>query len=287
MISNLQILSAVESIQRSLRQADEDFGITVSGSSSEEPDYYIPFIRYAVENAFRQFLTLLDLLGLQRTYDELRATFERALTDLDKSEMGPEEPGLVWTSLIRSHLSAISAIYGSYSGIAVTKDLVSILRATNYFLGSSGPFGGPPANEAEVHSRIEAVLRCIFSDVHRKPRLLKPIKNFEPDTGIRSIETLIEYKFLDSQSAVNRVVDEILADTRGYHSPEWRMFFYVIYETRRFRPEVEWNQLLDESDVQNAQVIVLSGEKREGAKRQRGPREVPARRRGGASARTK
>ena len=105
------------------------------------------------------------------------------------------------------------------------------------------------------------MLRCVFPDLKHKPTLSKPIKNFEPDTGLASIGTLIEYKFISRPEQVGSIADQILADTRGYVHPEWRSFVYVIYETQRIKPEAEWSLLLTSSGVtENTSVIVLSGE---------------------------
>ncbi len=60
---------------------------------------------------------------------------------------------------------------------------------------------------------------------------------------------------------VSRVADELLADTRGYHSRDWDSFIYVIYETTRVKPEVEWKNLLRECGIDDRiSVIVISGE---------------------------
>jgi hypothetical protein len=57
------------------------------------------------------------------------------------------------------------------------------------------------------------------------------------------------------------VVDELLADTRGYPSKEWDRFIYVIYETVRLKPETEWRQMLKENGVEGStELIVISGE---------------------------
>jgi len=63
------------------------------------------------------------------------------------------------------------------------------------------------------------------------------------------------------QGEEKRNAEEILADTRGYTSNEWTNFIYVIYETKRIKPEGQWRQLLRDSGVdQNTEVIVISGE---------------------------
>ena len=118
--------------------------------------------------------------------------------------------------------------------------------------------------------RTEAVLRCIFPDLRTKPPVPKPIKNFEPDTGLPSIRALIEYKFVENEQDAKRVSGEILADTRGYVSKDWDSFIYVVYETRRIKRENEWQELMRESGVgENTKVIVISGEEPRRAKARR------------------
>ena len=104
------------------------------------------------------------------------------------------------------------------------------------------------------------MLRCIFPDLKHKPSLSKPLKNFEPDTGIPSQRTLIEYKFIKAAKDVPVISDQILADTRGYTSTEWDRFVYVIYETERFQTEEKWTAHLRESGVSmSSTVVVLAG----------------------------
>ena len=175
--------------------------------------------------------------------------------------MGIEEPYLVWHGVISNYVDAVAKSHGIHSKLSVSQDLISILREAAYTITDPKIFDSPPTNESEVHTRIEAILRCVFPGLKHKPRLAKPIKNFEPDTGLSSIRTLIEYKFVSNEQAAKVVADQILADTRGYVSKEWDMFLYVIYETRRIKPESEWRQLMHECGVdRNTQIIVISGE---------------------------
>jgi hypothetical protein len=159
------------------------------------------------------------------------------------------------------YLSAIETIGPPAVETSITKDIVEILRESLYSITDPRLFPHAPRCEDDVHRRIEGVLRCLFPDRITKPSLAKPIKNFQPDTGLPSIGTLVEYKFIANESRVSTVADEILADTRGYASREWRTFVYVIYETKRFRTEQQWNALLRAAEVpENTSVIVLSGE---------------------------
>jgi hypothetical protein len=113
-------------------------------------------------------------------------------------------------------------------------------------------FQNPPANETEVHVRVEAVLRCVFPDLQHKPPIAKQSKNLQPDTGLPSIGTLIEYRFMAEQGDEKRIADEVLADTRGYFSPEWKNYICATYETKRIKPESQWRQLLRDSDIKSS-----------------------------------
>ena len=159
----------------------------------------------------------------------------------------------------------ISFNVNPFSDIVIS-EVASIIEASLYSITDRKIFESPPCGEKEVHDRIEAVLKCVFPDLKHKPSISKPIKNFIPDTGLPSVKTLIEYKFISNNTDAKRVSDEVLADTRGYFSKEWDKFIYVIYETVRIKPESEWNNLLLECNVpDNTKIIVLCGEQSEGS----------------------
>jgi hypothetical protein len=207
----------------------------------------------------------VEVFGLNELKRLVIRDFEAASSEPNgfaKSEQGPDgEFHPLWMGRFRQYLKALETVGGAELGRSVTKDLTEILRATEYPITDKDLFGAVPQSEDDVHRRIEGVLRCVFPDLKRKPQLTKPIKNFEPDTGLPSIQTLIEYKFLGAKVALGGIADQILADTRGYNSRDWTTFVYVIYETNRFRPESEWNLLLRDCGVaSSASVIVLSGE---------------------------
>jgi hypothetical protein len=222
---------------------------------------------WSIESAFLKLLTATDVLNLTSFNALVMKDIQKAKSaesageGFADSEMGPEEPYSKWMGRFFQYLRAIETIGGTDIEHSVTKDLKEILRATQYPITDKKLFGDVPKSEDDVHRRIEGVLRCVFPDLKHKPQITKQIKNFEPDTGLPDIQTLIEYKFITKTSDVSIIADQILADTRGYHSFEWKYFVYVLYETNRFRPEREWNQMLKECGVpDNTSVIVLSGE---------------------------
>jgi hypothetical protein len=224
----------------------------------EDPDGEI---KYFLDRAFLQTRLFLEAKGLPRMLSALEQLHNEAKVDCLKTDFQSGEEYSVWGEQLHSFLNAIEVTYVENPSGSVTKDIIEILRAIQYSITDRKCFIGPPESEADVHARIEAVLRCAFPDLLNKPQVTKPIKNFEPDTGLPSVRTLIEYKYVTSIEDAKRVSGEILADTRGYISPEWDKFVYVVYETKRVKRESEWEQLMQRSGVGgNTKVIVISGE---------------------------
>jgi hypothetical protein len=218
---------------------------------------------WPTQSAYIRTKIFLEAVGLPEALKAVQQIEASAASNwgVVETDQDTGEPYLVWSAKLYQYLYALDTIFGEPKATTVTKDVIQILRATQYSITDRNCFQNPPANENDVHVRVEAVLRCVFPDLRHKPPIAKPIKNFQPDTGLPSIGTLIEYKFIGDPGEEKRIADEILADTRGYSSKEWKNFIYVIYETKRIKPENQWQQLLRESGVEsNTEVIVISGE---------------------------
>ncbi|MBK8067251.1 MAG: hypothetical protein IPK27_06395 [Rhodanobacteraceae bacterium] len=259
----VDIKASLNSITETLREAESaalhSYYCDIDSNERSESE---EVGRYLVERAFIELMVLSEALGLEKTRSEILRTLDQAKTgDLILSKMGSEEPFLVWCSKASQFVQSIASVHGiDESNFSATIDLKAVLRRTEYVICDRSLFGSVPTKEADVHDRIEAILKCQYPDLKRKPTLSKPIKNFEPDSGIPSIRTLIEYKFVTSKAEAKRVVEEILADTRGYRSPSWSSILFVIYESTRVFPEDEWKSLLKECELTPSNdVIVLSG----------------------------
>lgn len=225
------------------------------------PDWHI-------ENCFLKLIALTEaaeLTGINKIVLQEYSTIKASKAGFGKSAQTPEADTYpVHLVRVRQFFYAIEIFFPIEEQTKITKDLLQIIRDVHYTITDKVLFGYVPQDEKDVHLRIEGILKPVFPDLKHKPALTKPIKNFEPDTGIPSLRTLIEYKFLSKKEDVPLFADQILADTRGYTSREWNRFVYVIYETHRFKPEHEWNNLLKESGVPaNTTVVVLSGEPKE------------------------
>jgi hypothetical protein len=260
----LDVKGAIASIERCLREASNSFAEDCYGRSGSDDDTFDESAtEYYVERSFVELLILLESLQLTETWRQVAEMFELAKKEgLGKSKMGPDEPYLFWNDKIRMFADGVAGIHGlGDTAVSEIRDLKSVIRRSVYAICDTAIFSKPPAKEADVHDRVEAILKCHFADLKRKPALTKPIKNFEPDTGIPSIKTLIEFKFVTTKLEAKRVVDEILADTSGYRTPQWKNLLFVIYETRRVMPEEDWTALFRECELgSNYDAIVLSGD---------------------------
>ncbi len=270
MMEGENIHQALASLKASIGDARKNFDeFMMTGEEWYNPGWNI-------ERCFLQLLAIVEAMGLPEMYNLILSEYQ----DIKQSKEGflkegqtPDgEPYSIIISKLRKFLGVTEQFYPSDEPTKITKDLLQIIRDIHYTITDKALFKSVPQSEKDVHIRIEGILKCVFPDLKHKPTLTKPVKNFEPDTGILSIETLIEYKFLSRPDDVGTIADEILADTRGYASKDWKYFVYVIYETNRFRREKEWVQLLRQSGVpENTTVVVLSGEPPAKAKKKKPP----------------
>lgn len=256
---NTEISSAIAAIETSIREAQRHCD-NYHHFSRDDGDF--ESFRYYVERSFYEVLVLADRLNLKSTYDLAAADFEAAkkdgfaATDDYEGETYPK-----WTGRVRLIADAIASSFGlSKTSQSEVQDLKAVLKRAVYAICDTALFAKVPASEADVHVRLEAILKCLYPDLKSKPALTKPIKNFQPDTGLPSAKTLLEYKYISSTADAKRVADEILADASGYRSRDWTSLLFVIYETRRVKPEEEWQNLLRDCQLyEGFDAVVLSG----------------------------
>jgi len=258
----LYLKKSIESIRNSLKDANKYFYEEIYRQSYHENPTEIQ--KYCIDKAFIELLIIIDALGFGNTHKEFNEFYEKAKNHkegLTYSTMGEDEPYLVWPGEIRKYLNAIANITNTETEeLFISHDLIEIIRHSVYSISDTKIYSSPPIDERELHDRIESILKCVYPDLLREPTLPKQIKNFRPDTGIPSLKTLIEYKYISNLTECKRIVDEVLADTRGYKARDWNKFLFVIYETKRIKHEKDWKQMIREcGTAENTEIIVLSG----------------------------
>jgi len=217
-------------------------------------------VGHLINKAFQATLALCEKYGLTTIAGQIKETLVSAGGDLAALVVDPEsgEPYLMWSWKLRSHLDVLKNLYVEEGELPKTLNLVAqMIRQAEYAMEG---IKKNPKDEAELHQFIETMLKSVFPDLVTKPPLIKPIKNFEPDTGIPSLKLLIEYKYLAKKEDAKRVADEILADTAGYKSKDWNYYFFVIYEQHRLKSEIEWTELIKQcGTAKNTWMFVLRG----------------------------
>ena len=262
MNDQVNIKEALEAIEANLNSAQLVVQQLDEGLCGYE--YPEEYIESMVKKAFTTLLLLSEVCRLDYFRSLVLEDFKNAETvngGLGATEvLGNSESDLIASRDLYKLLHSFKAVYGLENKDHSVVSVVDVLRNCEYSLTLSKGMDAP-SNEAELHERIEGILRCVYPDLKHEPEITKPIKNFKPDTGIPSIKTLIEYKYVDSPDVLKRVSDEILADTQGYRSEYWKRFIYLIYETKRFQPEKKWKLHLEEcGNPKNTNVIVIRGE---------------------------
>lgn len=260
MTSNIDPQVAISNLNRQLNEARSRFREWVDSDGEE---WFEP--AWITESCFIQLMAFAESLGLNELRNMVYAEYASTKKSRSGFSASGSDPDGMPYSIALARVScfqhALATLFPPEENTTVTKDLLQIIRDIHYTITDTTIFQAAPSNEADVHNRIEAVLKCVFPDLKHKPTLTKQIKNFEPDTGIPSLKTLIEYKFLGRKEDVGVIADQVLADTRGYTSNDWSKFIYVIYETNRFRRESDWKIFLKESGVpHNTTIVVLNGE---------------------------
>ena len=259
MKSTFDLQLAIQNLETLTSKASNQFSQWVMTGE----DWYDP--SWLIESCFIELLTVAEILDLfefrKMVLDEYTAA-KSSKNGFTASDSDPDgEPYSIVLGRVRCYSRVLKNLFLLDERTSITKDILQIIRDIHYAITDTAVFQNTPENEEDVHLRIEAILKCVFPDLKHKPTLTKQIKNFEPDTGISSLQTLLEYKFLSRKTDIGPIADQLLADTRGYTSKDWTRFIYVIYETNRFRTESDWNLFLRESGVpSNTTIVVLGGE---------------------------
>lgn len=258
----VNLRNAISAIEKSIREAQR-YCDKYHYEGRHDGDFET--FEHYVQRSFVELLVLTDCLGLKATYDLVHQSFlEAKSTGFGATESYEGEPYSKWSFHVRMLADSVASSYGVDKTVqSEITDLKALLKRAVYTICDTLLFPKAPSNESDVHRRLEGILKCYYPDLKSKPSMTKPIKNFEPDTGLPSAKTLLEYKFISNDADAKRVAEEILTDASGYRSRDWASLLFVIYETKRVKSEEEWQNLLRACElVEGFDAVVLSGETR-------------------------
>lgn len=231
-------------------------------------------LRWHVTKLYRDIGILAERLSLPLFARRLQREFlSMASSDLVDMADDPNVVGLysVELSKLRGYFDSLSTMTsaGAVTGLQVFQ---TILENTAIIIHEAGV---DASNEANVRNAILKVLRYSFRDAQREVSAAQIFKVYRPDIGVASLMAAAEYKYVDSDVALKKALDEIYADMRGYAGhPDWRNFYAVIYMTAPFSHQKDWDEQFRfaKADANWTPIIVNGG----GERRARAPRAAPA-----------
>ena len=253
---------ALQKIQERIRKAIDYGNRIIEWGSEDEIDKEIA--KEELDYAVLNFIVLLEQYPEHITLlEEARKLLTSSREEPLKAKVLQGEAYLDWPFQLRNLINIFRSLHipeGKTESDKNTDLLLETINRSEYYITQADIFNSAPNNEKDVHVRIEGLLRCIYNDLLTKPSISKPIKSFEPDSGIPSLKTLIEYKYITSRSQGKEIVDQVLADISGYQSNEYDNYVFVIYETERFFPKADWDRMIESCNPQNRiECVVIKG----------------------------
>ena len=196
----------------------------------------------------RQLPVLLDLMGMSDTRRSFLDSWEAFADNLRETVCEQDEVNTWLVSPPLRLIDEILQVIGAGSKGVIQEDpadiktLEYVLRSTPQILSARGVV---PRKESDVQRVLHDHLESTFPDYSREIKLPKGLKSFIPDGAIRSLEALIEVKFVDSQRKVAPIFSGIMEDLSGYGGMrDWKRFYSVVYQTAPFVNETRFDRSL-------------------------------------------
>ncbi|MGH6753085.1 MAG: hypothetical protein ACREDP_13045, partial [Bradyrhizobium sp.] len=198
-------------------------------------------LQYHVEQLYRDVGILAERLSLPQLANDIRKERKR-LKPAKMVDMGVTPDGDFYSTTLgklRGYFRSLSTITkaGAVSGLQVFQ---TILENTAIIIHESRI---DASKEAKVRNEVLKVRRYSFRDTLKEVSAAKTFKVYKPDIGVASLMAAAEYKYVDSETALKKALDDIYADMRGYSGHyDWRTFYAVIYMTAPFAHQKEWEE---------------------------------------------
>lgn len=210
-------LDDIERNTSSLQEADE---------SAESHTLATQVLEYHLQRTLRAIGALAERLGtpsIEREVAALRRDSSR-LKSTARHEGDIHSEAL---SIAYSCFAPLSAMTDAHK-VTVHGVLRNIISKTAVIVNDKGL---EPDNEARVRNAVLEVCRYSFPDAIKEVSIAKTLKHYKGDLGIPSLKTMVEFKFVNSQTEMKASLDGIYADMKGYKHPDWEIFYSVFYMT--------------------------------------------------------
>lgn len=217
----------------------------------EEEDIAEECYQRTIDEILEKVLLLLEMLGMKDALDRTSKKFKE-LKIAGKYEYNYIPYVDAYDCEAVNKLLELIEFLESLTNIKTSKNenqgpllnteirLKRLLKHTDYWVEKVSNLNNiAVTKEQSIKDVMRIVLECNFSnDYIDIPDIPSTIKNYKPDGGIESINTAIEYKFIDTVKELKSAVDGIYSDFSGYKgkkSNHWKKFITVLYMTKRFK----------------------------------------------------
>jgi hypothetical protein len=222
---------ATRSVREVLWQMEGSGGVSRDSDLEQELVYFL-------KRLCTQLMVGLDHLGLEASRRELaRAWRGFVKAGLDQVVYYPQygTVGSEAHDYLDAVIDVIRVIVPSPATLIADEHaevlrLERFLDRTAYILQKRGL---APTKESQIQKVMDEYLEAIYGpDYHRQFTVPGVVKNFRPDSGIRSLGAVIEFKFAASPAKLKTAVAGLFEDASSYRaSSDWKRYYSVIYMT--------------------------------------------------------
>lgn len=200
------------------------------GGILDDPDVATE-LEYLLKRLYVQVMLALDHLGLYASRADLAKAWDSFVkSGLSKNLDYYPEPGTVGSKTydyLDAVIDGIRAVGpGESCPPSTTQDLgdegellqlEKLLERTAYTLQKRSVV---PTKEADVQHEMDLYLEAMYgADYHRQFSIPGVVKNFRPDSGIRSLGAVIEFKFVDNAEDLKKATSGLFEDASAYRLP--------------------------------------------------------------------
>lgn len=222
--------SVVDELERLLSLASQHVDAVANARSDKDPDHYYEeegHISEAVGRARKVIGLALEVAGARQWRKRADAELKKSAQDVvSHNDQGdPYSPAL---EAVYSWLEILKTVYGIKSGLTAQRaHLRHLLEQTADIMHM---FNVEPTKEKDISDRVYEVIKLSFPDAVFEPKLSRPLGFFKPEFGIRSLGTLVEYKYTVNEAATKKIFAGIYEDMKVYSGiQEWEQFIAVVY----------------------------------------------------------
>jgi hypothetical protein len=239
-------------------------GIADDREAKEELEFWL-------RRLYVQVTTALDLIGLGASRADLVSAWKAFEQEgLQMTLKYHPEPGVIVCGAFE-YLDAVIDVIGAIGPKAdptpATGDTVDngeLLRLERYLDRTAFIIEKRlliPKKENDIQCVMDEYLDFIYgADCYHHFDIPGVVKNFRPDSGIKSLKVVIEFKFADSLEELKKCAAGLFEDAAGYRaSSDWTRFYSVIYMTGAYGTKEHLLTAFEQAKMVNWIPVLVTG----------------------------